>query len=116
MASNLRQFAKKLTEQLEIMAGKEKGNTDDLIGEIVTINDFDFLKGENGEYAVFTVKEHPGTFYFGGQVLTDDLQQIGASGMLPEVQKEGLPALMSKKRAKESNRYYTNVIFYPEDK
>jgi hypothetical protein len=32
------------------------------------------------------------------------------------VQKEGLPALMSKKRAKESNRYYTNVIFYPEDK
>ena len=114
--SNLKAFAKKLTEQLEIMQGKEKGNTDDLIGEIVTITDFDFLNSQNGKYGVFTVKEHPDTFYFAGQVLTDDLEQLDQSGLRPDVQKEGLPALLTKKKAKESNRYYTNVLFYPEKK
>lgn len=115
MKKSLKQRAAEMSTSLPIMEGKTKGDTSDLIGTIVTIDNFDFLNGDNGKFAVFTVKEDPDLFYFGGMVLSDHLTQLADDGYLEEIQKEGLPMLLTKKKSK-NKQMYTNVTFYPEDK
>ena len=100
--------------QLPLMVDKTKGETEDLIGVIVNINDFGFLSGDNGEYAVFTVTEEPGEFFFGGKVLTDALKQFQDDGYLEEIQKDGLPMVLAKKKTKDGKKIYINPVFYPE--
>lgn len=111
---SLRERASEFKVGLPFMEGKDKGEVSELFGTVNTINEYGFLPGENGEvYAVFTVAERPGKFYFGGEVLTDRLSQLEADGYHDEIVAEGLPVLMNTKKSK-SNRNYTNVEFYPE--
>lgn len=114
MKKSLRDRAKEFSVQLPFMDGREKGDTKDLIGQVSTITEFGFLHGDdNRDYAVFIVKERSKTFYFGGTVLTDQLQQLEAEGYHDDIVAEGLPMLMTEKKSK-NNRSYVNVEFYPE--
>lgn len=114
MKKSLRDRAKEFSVQLPFMDGREKGDMKDLIGQISTITEFGFLRGDdNRDYAVFIVKERSKTFYFGGTVLTDQLQQLEAEGYHDDIVNEGLPMLMTEKKSK-NNRSYVNVEFYPE--
>lgn len=115
MMKSLRERAKEFSALgLPFMEGREKGETDELIGQETTICDYGFLPNENGEaYSVFIVKERSSKFYFGGEVLTDRLTQLEKEGYHDAIVAEGLPILMTKKKSK-NNRYYTNVEFYPE--
>ncbi len=116
MNKSLKARAKEMTAaQLPIMQGKEKGDTADLLGVIVTINDYDFMSGDDGHYAVFTVVEDSGKFYFAGKVLTENLSELETDGYKASVQSEGLPMVMTMKKAKKGGRTYASVIFYPED-
>ena len=111
---SLKDRAREFSVQLPFMEGRDKGNTKDLIGKIVTIVDYGFLNGENDRnYVVFITKENEGLFYFGGAVLTDQLEQLEADGYRSEILEEGLPMLMRERKSK-NNRTYTNVEFYPE--
>lgn len=110
----LRDRAKEFDARLPFMEGKDKGETKDLIGQVTTITDYGFLPNDQGEaYAAFIVKERPGKFYFGGTVLTDRLEQLEAEGYHEAIVEEGLPMVMTEKKAK-NGRSYTNVEFYPE--
>lgn len=100
--------------QLPIMNERDKGETDDLIGIIVTLNDYGFLTGDAGEYAVFTVQEDPNEFFFGGKVLTDALKEFDADGYGDDIRENGLPMLLTKKKTKDGKKTYTAVLFYPE--
>lgn len=112
---SLKERAKEFSVQLPLMDGREKGDTNELLGQISTITDYGFLPNEAGEpYAVFIVKERPNVFYFGGSVLTARLSDLDAEGYHDEVVSEGLPVLFTTAKAKKSNRQYTNVEFYPE--
>lgn len=112
---SLKDRAKEFSVRLPFMDGKEKGETRELVGTVNTINEFGFLPNEHGEpYAVFTVKERAGKFYFGGTVLTDQLSQLEAEGYHEAIVTEGLPMLMTEKKSK-GGRTYTNVVFYPEN-
>lgn len=113
---SLRDRTKEFSVLLPFMEGKDKGETRELIGTINTINEYGFLTDrEKGEdYVVFTVKERPSKFYFGGTVLTDRMAQLEAEGYHDEVVTEGLPVLMTEKKAQKGGRTYTNVEFYPE--
>lgn len=97
-----------------IMEGREKGDQKSLFGNIVTITDYEFLTdGETQrEYAVFTIKEDDKRFYFGGQVLTDNLKDLEADGYHEVVVAEGLPVLFNNKISK-SKRSYTTVTLFP---
>ena len=117
---SLKDRAKEFSVQLPFMDGREKGDAKELVGQVTTIVDFGFLKGDateegnvNRDYACFIVKEHSDKFYFGGTVLTDQLQQLEAEGYHDEIVAEGLPMLMSEKKSK-NKRTYINVEFYPE--
>lgn len=111
---SLRDRAKEF-EMPELMTGREKGETEEILGTVYTITDYGFLTNPKGEpYAVFTVKERPKQFFFGGTVLTNRLMQLDAEGYRDTIVKEGLPVLMNEKKSR-NNLSYTNVIFYPED-
>ena len=113
---SLRERAKEFSVQLPFMEGREKGDVKELVGQVSTITDYGFLKGDdNSDYAVFITAERKKTFYFGGTVLTDQLQQLEAEGYHEAIVSEGLPMLLTEKKSK-NNRSYVNVEFYPEDK
>ena len=118
MMKSLRDRAKEMTSRLPFMDGRDKGVTDDLIGSVITIRDFGFLtdrdkSGNEKEYVVFIVDGIPKKFFFGGMVLTDQLRTLESEGYGDEIRAEGLPTLLTTKRAK-SGMSYTNVEFYPE--
>lgn len=100
--------------QLQLMVEKTKGETEDLIGVVVTIDDFGFLSGDNGEYVVFTVKEEPKQFFFGGKVLTVAMKDFEKDGYTEDIRTEGIPMVLAKKKSKDGKKTYASVIFYPE--
>ena len=114
MRKALKDRAKEFSVQLPFMDGRDKGDAKELVGQVSTIRDYGFLKGDDDrEYAVFIVDERSKAFYFGGTVLTDQLQQLEAEGYHDDIVSEGLPMLLTEKKSK-NNRSYTNVEFYPE--
>jgi len=111
---SLRDRAKEFSVQLPFMEGRDKGDTNELLGAVHTIREYGFLPNDKGEpYAVFTVDERAKKFYFGGHVLTDHLTQLEAEGYHDAIAAEGLPVLLTEKKSK-NNRTYINVEFYPE--
>lgn len=112
---SLKDRAKEFAVRLPFMDGREKGNTEDLLGQISTITDYGFLPNDDGElYVAFIVKERSTQFYFGGTVLTDRLMKLDGEGYGDEIREEGLPVLMTKARSKKTKREFTNIEFYPE--
>ena len=78
---SLKDRVKELGNSLPIMEDREKGVLDNIMNQPLTITDFGFLKDEkNEEYVVFIVKEDEHNFYFGGSVLTQDLQSLQEDG------------------------------------
>ena len=111
---SLKGRAKEFSVQLPFMDGRNKGDAKELIGQVNTIIDYGFLKGEDDkEYVVFITAERKKKFYFGGTVLTDQMLQLEAEGYHDDILAEGLPVLMTEKRSK-NNRAYVSVEFYPE--
>lgn len=111
---DLRERVKLLANTLPCMENREKGNIDTLTGSTVTIRDYGFLKDEHDkDYVAFVVDENSKEFFFGGQVLTGQLQELDAENYKPTIQKDGLPVLLGKKMSK-AKREYTTVTFYPE--
>lgn len=111
---SLKDRAKEFSVRLPFMEGRNKGETKELIGTINTIIDYGFLPNEDSvPYAAFIVAERSDKFYFGGQVLTDQLQQLEAEGYHDEIITDGLPVLLTEKKSK-NKMTYTNVEFYPE--
>ena len=111
---SLRERTKEFDVRLPLMEGRDKGDAKELLGQVSTITDYGFLDNEAGEaYAVFTVKERAGKFYFGGTVLTDRLFKLEQEGYHEAVVAEGLPVLLVEKKSK-NNRSFVNVEFFPE--
>lgn len=116
LRKDLRARAKEFQIQSPIMLDREKGDQKSLFGTPVTIVDYDFTKDSKTEkpYVIFIIKEDPKRFYFGGQVLTDQLTQLEDEGYGEQIRKEGLPVLFNNKISKEK-RSYTTVDLYPAD-
>lgn len=97
---------------IEFMEGRTKGDTEELLGNTVTIRDYAFISGTEGEYAVFIVDEVKDKFFFGGKVITDNLKGFTEEDH-SELKESGLPTLFSQRTSK-SKRKYISVEFYPE--
>lgn len=74
MAINFREIARKELTLSPLMAGRTQIKTEDLIGQVVTVTEFDFatLDGSDGEkktYPVMLLKEYPDRYYNGGMLL-----------------------------------------------
>lgn len=115
MMKSLKERAKEFSVRLPFMEGRDKGELKKLAGMISTICDYGFLNDDKGEaYVVFITREREKEFFFGGQVLTDQLAQLEAEGYRDAIMTEGLPVLFGEKKSK-NGRSYTTVEFFPED-
>ena len=97
---------------IEFMDKRTKGETEELLDQVVTIRDYAFITGQEGEYAVFIIDEDADKFYFGGKVITDNLKALSEEEH-EELKQEGLPTLFAE-RVSKNKRKYISVEFYPE--
>ena len=100
-------------EGIKFMSERTKGDIHELLGQKVTIKDYDFLSGDNGEYVVFIVDEIADSFFFGGSVLTSNLKALSEEEK-KEVQENGLPVEIYEAKSK-SKRNYIGAKFYPDE-
>lgn len=100
-------------EGIPFMKDRTKGEMKEILDKELTIKDFDFISGNDGEYVVFIVDEIKDSFFFGGQVLTNNLKQISDEEM-KEVRTSGLPVKFYEAKSK-NKRNYIGCIFYPNE-
>jgi hypothetical protein len=75
MAISLKERAKQLQNSLPFMENREKGEMKRIVNMPATIREYGFLQDDkNKTYVCFIIDEDPQNFYFGGQVLTDNMQ------------------------------------------
>lgn len=71
--ANFREIAAKTLSLSDLMAGREKLTTEDLIGQTVTVTEFDFAtitdKGVEKVFPVMIFSEYPNNYYSGGTLL-----------------------------------------------
>lgn len=112
----IRELAIKKMVFSPLCAGREKGDLNDILGENLTMTDFDIVSDNDGKpYSVFIVNEHPDKFYFGGMVITDLVVDIYENfcenGKSPKEvldNEGGLKFYLSKEKSK-TGREYTKV-------
>lgn len=71
---NFKKIASKTLSLSPLMEGREQLKTEDLIGKVATVTDFDFAnitdKGETKTFPVLLLAEYPDHFYNGGALLS----------------------------------------------
>lgn len=109
--SKLTDYIQNKNSKITIMEGREKEELRSLLDKEVTINNFDFLNGKDGIYAVFTIAEDEKSFYFASSIITENLLDIEREGLKEEVQKEGLKIKLTERKSESSKRNYIAVNF-----
>lgn len=97
---------------IEFMDGRNKQDVGLLVGEYVHVEDFSFINGKNGEYAVFIVREWPNSFFFGNKVITSVFKKIEGDDMKNEM--VDIPATIVERVSKNGDMY--RVIEFHEGK
>ena len=91
---------------IPFMENADKGDLHDVLGEIVHIADFGFIKNDEGDYGVIQLTEKPGEFFFANQVITDMLHQVENDGMKEELAKQPIKfGLATSKKGREYFRF-----------
>ena len=108
---SLKERVKDLGVAIKLAEGREKGDLEDLIGETITINNAEMVYLDSDSYVAFTAEEDDKKFYFGGQVLTQDLSTLLEEGYLDEIKKVGLPVILTREKSKKTGNKYTKVTY-----
>lgn len=102
-------YFKKFKKSIDFMDGRDRAELADLCtGEKYHIEEFAFLNGENGEYAVFIVKENDNLFYFGNSVVSEVLKQVETDNMSEELRSVGV---VFEKFVSKKKREYIAIRF-----
>jgi len=113
---NLKNKAQKVNQDgsVPFMEGREKADL--MLDEILTIDDYGFINGKDGEYVVLSCLEYPKFFFFGGSVVTQKVRALIDGESEQEVKellsKFGLTTQFTEKKSKASNRTYMTCEFY----
>lgn len=116
---SLKERSQEFGNQLPFMQGRNKGELDRIKNTPVTIREYGFMTDtdekthQEKDYVCFIVDEDPQNFYFGGQVLTENMKSLEAEGYADEIRADGLPVELGEKKSRGGNKY-TTVTFYPE--
>jgi hypothetical protein len=115
---SLRDKAQQLntTQGVPFMEGRTKAETLPTQSS-VTIDNYGFIDGEEGEYVVLSLKEFPKHFFFGGGVITEKMTELDkwlTKEEKQEIKSDGLPVLFQKRKNKAGKREYMTCEFYPE--
>lgn len=109
---NLRDMVREISNKIQIIEGREKGENSEIVGKIVTIVDYDFIRDDEKEYVVYIIRENPDLFFFGGKLLSEQLRQLDQMGARDQIKNDGLPMKLIPKKSLKGRTYYS-VEFYP---
>jgi len=119
---NLEQLINEVTQitasGLPFMEGKEKLEDKSIVlDRILTVDDYGFLEGEEGEYVVIALREYPNYFIYGSSVVTQAFKTFDEK--FDEEQKaflleKGLTFKLSEMISK-NKRKYTKITFFPKN-
>lgn len=117
--SNIKERIKQLTMVgLPLMEGKEQLKVEGaILGHVLTVDDYGFLNGEDGEYVVISLQEYPKNFIYGSSVITDAFKRLESDiphDELVQALEEGLTFKIDKVQSRSTNRIYNKITFYPE--
>ena len=109
---------KQITEMgLPLMDGRVQLPSDTILGQEVTVEDYGYLNGENGEYVVITLKEYPNNFFYGATVVTQSFKELDSAltdEERLEILEEGLTFTITEKKSKNGYKYH-KMTFFPND-
>lgn len=97
-------FDKFNNKGIPFMENRDKGDMHDLIGKTVHIEDFGFIRNDEGDYGVIIVAEDKDNFYFCNAVITDMLHQVDNDGMRDELVKQNI--VFSMATSKKGREYF----------
>ena len=97
-------FDKFNNKGIPFMENRDKGDMHDLIGKTVHIEDFGFIRNDDGDYGVIVVAEDKDNFYFCNAVITDMLHQVDNDGMRDELVKQNI--VFSMAMSKNGREYF----------
>lgn len=109
--------AKEVTASgLPFMDGREALKVEGkILNNVLTVDDYGYLEGDDGEYVVIALKEYPQHFIYGGSVVTDAFKKLESKigvdnmGLLIE---HGLTFKLTELVSK-NKRKYTRISFFP---
>ena len=103
---------------LPFMEGKEKlevkGN---ILNNVLTVDDYGFLEGEEGEYVVIALKEYPQHFIYGSSVVTQAFKTLEETLDEEErafILEKGLTFKLTEVVSK-NKRKYIKLTFFPKN-
>nr|DAN06802.1 MAG TPA: hypothetical protein [Caudoviricetes sp.] len=95
-----------MSNNLPFMEGREKA--DQIIGEPITIIDYGYLTGDDGEFIVYITREYNGVFFFGGSVLSEkfkELENAFTEDEMKELLEMGIKVRLCEKTSKNRRKY-----------
>lgn len=103
---------------LPLMEGKEKlevkGN---VLNNILTVDEYGYLEGDEGEYVVISLKEYPSNFIYGSSVVTEAFKKMDIEFSKEEIAiilEQGLTFKLTERLSK-NKRKYISVAFFPKN-
>lgn len=107
---NLKELASSISGGSALMEGREKINTEDMIGIELTLVDFDILRyekdGKEVSYPICVFKELPDKFYQGGMQLSRLCEAIASDeDLLAELKEQGLKLMLESSRTRSGNDF-----------
>lgn len=89
-------------EGIPFMEGRDKAVLADVVGNPVHIEDFGFIRGEDGDYACLALKEYPTVFFFGNAYITAMLKKVDNDNMRGALREQNVVfELKTSKRGRE---------------
>ena len=104
---NMSYWDKFRNDGIPFMEGREKGDIKALIGQPLHIEDFGFIRGRNGDFAVIKVRESE-RFYFCNSIITEMLRTVQADGMEKELAKQ---VIVFEERTSKTGQDYMTFKF-----
>lgn len=101
-------------EGVPFMEGRKKGSImGQLLGSELHINDYGFINGSKGEYAVLSFTGIDGLFFFGNKIITEDLKQmqldLGSKEKVIELFKNGSVTFERRMNKKGTDEYIAPI-------
>ena len=112
----IKQAQEVTTSGLPLMDGRESLEVSGaILNNTLTVDDYGYLEGDDGQYVVIALKEYPKHFIYGGSVVTDAFKKlegkVGTDGMATLIE-HGLTFKLNEMTSKNKRRYI-RISFFP---
>lgn len=98
---------------IPFMDGKDKGERSEILDRPLHMDDFGFINGSDGEFAVMHFAEIPDKFFFGNSIITEMLHKVNAASMKAHLAEQAITFTL--KTSKETKREYMAFRFDEPD-